>query len=93
MGVFYHGEEYNFDKLLDRCEWSFLENNIFVQGELWSIIVDDACPCIPRKGQSTTKLSHDFVHLDFENSAPIFHNVELMDLDGAPLFSVQELYS
>ena len=56
---------------------------IFVQGKLWSIIVDDVCPCIPWK---CTKLSHDFLHLDFKNLDPVFHKVELMDLDGALFF-------
>ena len=30
-------------------------------------IVDDVCPYIPRQGQSTSKLNHDFFQLDYTN--------------------------
>ena len=69
--------------------WSFYEYRMCINGECWNIIINDDMKSPPDwayPGSSSTKLSHDFCHIDTEASDDVFTNFWFVEMGGRQIW-------
>lgn len=64
--------------------WAFYEYRLYVNDELWNIIVDENMSNVPTQmpGSKATALTHDFCHLDSSGSDEVYRNFSFEEMEG-----------
>ena len=69
--------------------WSFYEYRMRINGECWNIIINDDMAHPPDwayPGSSSSKLSHDFCHIDTEASDDVYTNFWFVEMGGRQIW-------
>ena len=69
--------------------WSFYEYRMSINGECWNVIINDDMQNPPDwayPGSSSSKLSHDFCHIDAEASDDVYTNFGFEEMGGRQIW-------
>ena len=70
-------------------KWSFYEYKMIINGECWNIVINDDMQNPPDwsyPGSSSSKLSHDFCHIDIEASDDEYTNFYFAEMGGRQIW-------
>ena len=64
--------------------WAFYEYRMIINGECWNIIMDEDMNKIPSSfpGSNSTKLTHDFCHLDSRYCDDVYTSFNFVEMGG-----------
>jgi len=62
--------------------WAFYEYRMVINSECWNIIIDENMKEVPSSfpGSSSVKLTHDFCHVDSDNSDDVYTNYSFVEM-------------
>ena len=65
--------------------WAFYEYRMVINSECWNIIIDENMKEVPSNfpGSSSAKLTHDFCHVDSDNSDDVYTNFSFVEMGVA----------
>ena len=68
--------------------WAFYEYRMVINSECWNIIVDENMKEVPSNfpGSSSAKLTHDFCHVDSDNSDDVYTNFSFVEMGGRTIW-------
>ena len=68
--------------------WAFYEYRMIINSECWNIIVDENMKEVPSSfpGSSSVKLTHDFCHVDSDNSDDVYTNFSFVEMGGRTIW-------
>ena len=68
--------------------WAFYEYRMVINSECWNIIVDENLKEVPSNfpGSSSAKLTHDFCHVDSDNSDDVYTNFSFLEMGGRTIW-------
>ena len=68
--------------------WAFCEYRMVINSECWNIIIDENMKEVPSNfpGSSSVKLTHDFCHVDSDNSDDIYTNFSFVEMGGRTIW-------
>ena len=68
--------------------WAFYEYRMVINSECWNIIIDENMKEVPSsfQGSSSVKLTHDFCHVDSDNSDDIYTNYSFVEMGGRTIW-------
>ena len=68
--------------------WAFYEYRMVINSECWNIIIDENMKEVPSSfpGSSSVKLTHDFCHVDSDNSDDVYTNYSFVEMGGRTIW-------
>ena len=68
--------------------WAFYEYRMVINSECWNIIIDENMKEVPSNfpGSSSVKLTHDFCHVDSDNSDDVYTNFSFVEMGGRTIW-------
>ena len=68
--------------------WAFYEYRMVISSECWNIIIDENMKEVPSSfpGSSSVKLTHDFCHVDSDNSDDVYTNYSFVEMGGRTIW-------
>ena len=68
--------------------WAFYEYRMVINTECWNIIIDENMKEVPSSfpGSSSVKLTHDFCHVDPDNSDDVYTNFSFVEMGGRTIW-------